>query len=67
MLCPPTGAAALKPAPGLAEALRCFAEAHFLGDQDLREEMEAGRGAAHYDMDQYWVREGVGGHFVVGG
>lgn len=38
------------------EAMRSFLLQHFLSDADMAAEMHAGRGAAHYDMDQYTVR-----------
>jgi hypothetical protein len=36
--------------------MRSFLLQHFLSDADMAAEMHAGRGAAHYDMDQYTVR-----------
>lgn len=41
------------------EAMRAFLLQHFLADADMAAEMQAARGAAHYDMEQYTVR---GGH-----
>jgi hypothetical protein len=38
------------------EAMRSFLLQHFLSDADMAAEMQAGKGAAHYDMDQYTVR-----------
>lgn len=41
------------------EAMRAYLLQHFLADADMAAEMHAGRGAAHYDMDEYTVREGA--------
>lgn len=38
------------------EAMRGFLLQHFLADADMAAEMQAGRGAAHYDMEHYTVR-----------
>lgn len=37
------------------EAMRSFLLQHFLSDTEMTAEMHAGRGAAHYDMDEYTV------------
>lgn len=37
------------------EAMRSFLLQHFLSDTEMAAEMHAGRGAAHYDMDEYTV------------
>lgn len=42
-------------AQGWVDQLQAFAVQHFLSDAELTAEMEASRGAAHYDMDQHWV------------
>ena len=38
------------------ELLANFVEEHFLGDEEMAAEMQSSRGAAHFDMDEYWVR-----------
>lgn len=42
--------------------MRCFLLSDVLSDPEMAAEMEAGRGAAHYDMDNYLVRAVVHGH-----
>ena len=42
------------------EAMRAYLLQHFLADADMAAEMQAARGAAHYDMQHYTVRAGRG-------
>lgn len=53
----PGGAAAVAPVgrQTFFEAMRSFLLQHFLSDTEMAAEMHAGRGAAHYDMDEYTV------------
>lgn len=46
------------------ESMRCFLLTHLLSDAEMHAEMQAGRGAAHYDMEQYMVRRRAARLFV---
>lgn len=42
--------------PGFSEAMRAFLLRDVLSDPELAAEMDAGKGAAHFNMQQYQVR-----------
>lgn len=54
------GGGAAAPRQTYFEAMRSFLLTHLLSDTDMEAEMQAGRGAAHFDVQQYKVREVLG-------